>query len=187
MARDVVVTLPAPGDLLPPDVRERIVRGVAAVGVGIIQQRTGRGVSVEGTSFPPYSPRYARLRAASGRATSPVSLHLSGGMLAGLKVLRSSPDAAVIGFEGSTPREAFARMRTKSGSPSKGRKLKDGSRATHTLKSSTGQLVANAVKARGHNEGTGHLPRRHFFGFSDAERQTLAAEAVRLYRLLARR
>jgi hypothetical protein len=49
-----------------------------------IDERTARGVDVEGSAFRPYSPRYKLFRKKEGHPTSKVNLFFSGSMLSAL-------------------------------------------------------------------------------------------------------
>jgi hypothetical protein len=179
---DIRVNVRDLGEQLAPETRQRILERMAVEAIGIIQRRTEAGRDAEGQPFRPYSERYGALRAGSGRDSATVSLHLSGGMLASMKVLRSSPEEAVIGFEGSSPVARFARIRTAKGTATS-RKTAGGGRATQVLQSSTGRQASNALKAKGHNEGAGHLPRRHFFALAPEDRADLVEAVLPLVKI----
>ncbi len=185
----VKVSIRSLGEILPDSVRQAVLERMALAGVAIIQRRTERGVDVDGKGFVPYSKPYAKLRTQSGRSARPVTLHLTGNMLAGMKVVRLSAREAVIGFEGSSTGAQFARLRTRRGAPTaRWTNRRTGGmtarrHVTHTLRRNAGRAVANATKALAHNEGTRALPRRHFFDFSPRERAELVkvgADAIRL-------
>lgn len=79
--------------------------------VSIITRRTAKGIGSDGTAFKPYTPAYARRKAATGRNVVPPDLTLTGTMLRGLRVLRVEPSGkrAWIGWEGQhTTRNVFA-------------------------------------------------------------------------------
>jgi phage gpG-like protein len=188
---DVQVRVRDLGQIIPPQVREAILRHAATHAIGIILKRTAAGIDAEGRPFKAYAKGYAKLRAASGRRSSPVDLTLGGDMLASMTVLDVSAERALIGFQGSSTAYQFQRMRTKRGTKTSRwveRSIAGGMtrrrKLTHTL-ARKGQRppVANAVKAAAHNKGNAFLPRRHFFALSDAERREVLAEAARTLRI----
>ena len=65
--------------------------------IGLIKQRTQRGVSSDGNSFPPYTEAYKTFRQQAGRQTQYPDLNFSGQMLSNI-VQKSEPDYAVIYF-----------------------------------------------------------------------------------------
>jgi phage gpG-like protein len=203
---DVQVRLRDWGDVLPPAVRIALLQRAATHAIGIIRRRTAQGLDVEGNAFKSYSTKYAEKRAQSGRNTNPVDLTLGGDMLAAMVVLEVTPERALIGFQGSSTPYAFVRFRTAKGKVST-RRVKNANGTSvqikYTLKRysghhSTAELaqatltgrklakhapVANAVKAKAHNDGSGRLPRRHFFGLSETERREVLDEAARTLRI----
>lgn len=60
--------------------------------------RTKSGKDVNGSSFIPYSPSYAKVRAKLGRNTSPVDLTLTGHMLASLTLTFEESDTKLTGI-----------------------------------------------------------------------------------------
>ena len=185
-SRDVKVRIGTLDQYLTPAAREAILLRVAMLAIGRIKRRTGQGKDVEGASFKPYSARYASQRRRSGRNPAPPTLLLSGGMLASMKVLRSSGQSAVIGFEGSSASLKFAR-RTRTVSVNQGvmgrSKVKvfsanKKSGATHPC-AETEKRTPNALKARWNDQGEGKTPRRHFFGLSKADRRELTIDAIK--------
>jgi hypothetical protein len=65
--------------------------------IGLIKQRTARGISADGNSFPPYTEAYKTFRQQAGRQTQYPDLNFSGQMLSNI-TQRSEPDYAVIYF-----------------------------------------------------------------------------------------
>jgi len=63
----------------------------------IIKQRTSRGISSDGNSFPKYTAEYAFLRKKSGRQVTTPDLNFSGQMLSNI-TQKSSPTQAIIYF-----------------------------------------------------------------------------------------
>lgn len=70
-----------------------------------ILQRNERGVDVNGSAFVPYSPKYAKKRAKSGRNTEPVDLTYSGLMN---KAMQVTVGGALGVSVGDTPVTNFA-------------------------------------------------------------------------------
>ena len=67
-------------------VRERIVR------------RTRQGLDADGMAFAPYSPEYAKRKAASLGSASPVNLTVSGAMLNQLQIVKVEPGKVTLGW-----------------------------------------------------------------------------------------
>ena len=65
--------------------------------IGLIKQRTARGINSDGNSFPPYTEAYKTFRQQAGRQTQYPDLNFSGQMLSNI-TQRSEPDYAVIYF-----------------------------------------------------------------------------------------
>jgi hypothetical protein len=65
--------------------------------IGLIRQRTQRGINADGNSFPPYTEAYKTFRQQAGRQTQYPDLNFSGQMLSNM-TQRSEPDYAVIYF-----------------------------------------------------------------------------------------
>ncbi len=65
--------------------------------MGLIKQRTARGMSADGNSFPPYTEAYKTFRQQAGRQTQYPDLNFSGQMLSSI-TQKSEPDYAVIYF-----------------------------------------------------------------------------------------
>jgi hypothetical protein len=65
--------------------------------IGLIKQRTQRGVNADGNSFPPYTEAYKTFRQQAGRQTQYPDLNFSGQMLSNI-TQKSEPDYAVIYF-----------------------------------------------------------------------------------------
>ena len=65
--------------------------------IGLIKQRTQRGINADGNSFPPYTEAYKTFRQQAGRQTQYPDLNFSGQMLSNM-TQRSEPDYAVIYF-----------------------------------------------------------------------------------------
>lgn len=103
---DVTVYLPDRGDLRDLIARALPAAGVAAVSV--ITRRTAQGIDVNGVPFRPYTPRYARDKALTGRRAVPPDLTLTGQMLRNLKVKTpTSPVDATFGRQGPEVRIGF--------------------------------------------------------------------------------
>lgn len=170
--RDVQVRIGTLDQYLTPQAREEILRRLAMLAIGRIKRRTGQGKDVEGKAFAPYSKGYAKQRTQAGRNATPPTLLLSGAMLGSMKILRSTSQEAVIGFEGSAAATKF----TKRARPSKNRKT--GARVTHSVGAGS-KRVANALKARWNDQGEGKNPRRHFFGLSPEDRRALTRDGIK--------
>ena len=65
--------------------------------MGLIKQRTARGVSSDNISFPPYTEAYKTFRSNAGRQTQFPDLTFSGQMLSNI-TQKSSPTEAIIYF-----------------------------------------------------------------------------------------
>jgi hypothetical protein len=65
--------------------------------MGLIKQRTSRGVSSDNNSFPPYTEAYKTFRQKAGRQTQFPDLNFSGQMLSNM-TQRSEPSFAIIYF-----------------------------------------------------------------------------------------
>lgn len=65
--------------------------------IGLIKQRTAKGMSADNNSFPPYTEAYKTFRQQAGRQTQYPDLNFSGQMLSNI-TQRSEPDYAVIYF-----------------------------------------------------------------------------------------
>jgi len=65
--------------------------------MGLIKQRTARGMSADGNAFPPYTEAYKTFRQQAGRQTQYPDLNFSGQMLSNI-TQRSQPTQAIIYF-----------------------------------------------------------------------------------------
>ena len=65
--------------------------------MGLIKQRTARGMSADGNSFPPYTEAYKTFRQQAGRQTQYPDLNFSGQMLSNI-TQKSQPTQAIIYF-----------------------------------------------------------------------------------------
>ncbi len=65
--------------------------------MGLIKQRTARGISADGNSFPPYTEAYKTFRQQAGRQTQYPDLNFSGQMLSNI-TQKSQPTQAIIYF-----------------------------------------------------------------------------------------
>jgi hypothetical protein len=65
--------------------------------MGLIKQRTARGMSADNNSFPPYTEAYKTFRQQAGRQTQYPDLNFSGQMLSNI-TQRSQPTQAIIYF-----------------------------------------------------------------------------------------
>ena len=65
--------------------------------IGLIKQRTSRGINSDGNQFPPYTEAYKTFRQNAGRQTQYPDLNFSGQMLSNI-TQKSEPDYAVIYF-----------------------------------------------------------------------------------------
>jgi hypothetical protein len=65
--------------------------------MGLIKQRTARGMSADGNSFPPYTEAYKTFRQQAGRQTQYPDLNFFGQMLSNI-TQRSQPTQAIIYF-----------------------------------------------------------------------------------------
>lgn len=170
--RDVTVRIGTLDQYLTPDGREAILVRLAELAMGRIKRRTRQGKAVDGQTFTPYSKRYAKQLAMSGRQVSPPKLTLSGAMLASMKVLRSDSKQAVLGFDGTSAAVKFVRQ-------ARARKHRlTGGKITHAAQETT-RRVANALKAKWNHDGTEHVPPRPFFALSKEDRRVLTADALR--------
>ncbi len=76
---------------------EDLMRDVGLLARELILRRVASGISLDGGSFAPYSPAYAK---AKGQALGggPVNLQVSGQMLQGLVVTDVTHNSVTIGF-----------------------------------------------------------------------------------------
>ena len=65
--------------------------------IGLIKQRTAKGMSADNNSFPPYTEAYKIFRQQAGRQTQYPDLNFSGQMLSNI-TQRSQPTQAIIYF-----------------------------------------------------------------------------------------
>jgi len=65
--------------------------------MGLIKQRTQRGMSADGNSFPPYTEAYKLFRQEKGKQTQYPDLNFFGNMLSNI-TQRSNPSYAIIYF-----------------------------------------------------------------------------------------
>ena len=65
--------------------------------IGLIKQRTAKGMSADNFSFPPYTEAYKTFRQQAGRQTQYPDLNFSGQMLSNI-TQRSQPTQAIIYF-----------------------------------------------------------------------------------------
>ena len=65
--------------------------------IGLIKQRTSRGINADGNSFPPYTQAYKTFRKNAGRQTQYPDLNFSGQMLSNI-TQKSNPNYAIIYF-----------------------------------------------------------------------------------------
>jgi hypothetical protein len=65
--------------------------------MGLIKQRTSRGINADGNSFPPYTEAYKIFRQQVGRQTAFPDLNLTGQMLSNM-TQKSTPSQAIIYF-----------------------------------------------------------------------------------------
>jgi len=65
--------------------------------IGLIKQRTSRGINADGNSFPPYTEAYKTFRQQAGRQTTFPDLIFSGHMLSNI-TQKSTPSQAIIYF-----------------------------------------------------------------------------------------
>jgi hypothetical protein len=65
--------------------------------MGLIKQRTSRGINADGNSFPPYTEAYKIFRQQAGRQTTFPDLNFSGQMLSNM-TQKSTPSQAIIYF-----------------------------------------------------------------------------------------
>jgi hypothetical protein len=81
--------------------RERVAKQL----IEIIQERTDRGVDVNGDTFAPYSEQYAKSLdfQNAGKSKKDVNLQLTGDMLYSIEVLANAPGEIVLGY-----RQGFA-------------------------------------------------------------------------------
>jgi hypothetical protein len=182
-SRDVTVNLPTLDQLVPPGARQEVLRQLALLEAGRIKRRTSQGIDANGAAFAPYSEGYADLRKRAGWSTKP-DLWLRGGMLNALGLIELSPNRALIGFQGSSPKTRFAKrarpLRTKAYSVREKvggvwvTRKKGAVKSDLTVKEGPG-TVANALKAYWNQHGK--KPRR-FFAVSAEDRVFLARHAL---------
>ncbi len=182
-SRDVTVNLPTLEQLVPTAARQDVLRQLALLEVGRIKRRTKDGVDANGVTFAPYSSRYRELRERAGWSTRP-DLWLRGGMLNSLGLIELSPNRALIGFQGSSPRTRFKKRKR----PLRGKtytvrervggvyitRKKGAVKADLTVEETSG-TVSNALKAYWNQYG--RKPRR-FFAVSPEDRVFLARHAL---------
>jgi hypothetical protein len=166
---DVTVRMPRVDEFLPPAARAALLQQLAVLAVGRIKRRTKQGVDANGQRFKPYSEGYAYLRRRAGWQTSPPDLWLTGHMLGSMGVLEVTPEQALIGFSGSSPRVKWKRRE-------RARKhRKTGERLTLTPEQQS-KTIPNALKAYYNQHG--RKPRL-FFALSTADRAFLLRHALK--------
>lgn len=179
---DVIVKMRSAEELLPPDVRQALLKRAALVLVGRIKRRTLAGLDVDGKKFAAYSEQYGEARRGTGRGDDP-NLAVSGAMLNSLGVVESTPDVCVIGFTGSASSQGFV-QRAKAKATGEYTESKVGGmtvrrqrKLTHRVRS-TGKEVSNALKAFWHHTGAGNNPERKFFGANAEDIAAMVREAL---------
>lgn len=165
---DVRIKLPTLAQVLPPAVREQLLRAAAEQGAGIIKRRTAQGVDVHGAPFAPYSPKYAAERERSGYSGTP-NLSLTGSMLNGIEILTASPNEVILGPQGT----GDALRWQKRARAAKGKK--SGQKLTRVA-APTGKRVSNALKVLGLNQ------KRKFFALSSDEKRRISQHVQSLVR-----
>lgn len=134
MARGTIrIALPPRAEVMEAWIQQAL-RVAALKGLQTIKIRTARGIDADGRAFRPYTKRYATLKAATGRNSTPPDLTLSGAMLGNAKILRTQRRQVVIGFEGA--HRAFRFSRASKRGKSKGKR---------TLKRTSASGVARTV------------------------------------------
>ena len=80
-----------------PQIVKTAIGRTAEFLMGIIKQRTTKGMNADGNSFPPYTEAYKTFRQNAGRQTQFPDLTFSGQMLSNI-IQKSSPTEAIIYF-----------------------------------------------------------------------------------------
>lgn len=63
-----------------------------------IKLRTQKGIDVDGASFEPYTPAYAKYRRVKGRSASPVNLLFTGDLLSSITTKVERSGDSIIGY-----------------------------------------------------------------------------------------
>ena len=85
----------------------------AAIGLNIIQDRTAKGVDMNGQRFKPYSEKYAFFRAKKGRTPVNVDLNFTGQMMGDMSLKANSKRAVIYFLRGSEAKKAFHNNKTR--------------------------------------------------------------------------
>ena len=85
----------------------------AAIGIQFIQDRTAKGVDIDGQRFKPYSEKYAFFRAKKGRTPVNVDLNFTGQMLGDMSQKANSKRAVIYFLRGSEAKKAFHNNKTR--------------------------------------------------------------------------
>lgn len=89
-------SIPRPSSIKLTD--PALMREIGLMAIRAIQERTRSGRDKDGRAFAPYSPAYAKRKAAEG-LSSTVNLTVSGDMLSGLQIVHVTDTSVVIGWE----------------------------------------------------------------------------------------
>ncbi len=85
----------------------------ASTGLNMIQDKTAKGVDVDGRPFKPYSEKYAFFRAKNGRTHVNVDLNFTGQMMANMSVKANSKRAEIFFLRPSEGKKAFYNNKTR--------------------------------------------------------------------------
>ena len=85
----------------------------AAIGLNIIEDRTAKGVDMNGQRFKPYSEKYAFFRAKKGRTPVNVDLNFTGQMLGDMSVKANSKRAEIFFLRGTEAKKASNNNKTR--------------------------------------------------------------------------
>lgn len=134
---------------------------LASLVIGHIRERCEAGLDIHDKPFAKYSDSYLRTLQKLGRATSPVDMLLSGGMLGSVKVVERNDNGIVVGLGTGTSRvvrpQAKKRRRQK--------KL--------------GRGPAHNLLGQWHQDGEGNNPAREWFGVSPRGDATIRRQMVK--------
>lgn len=96
------------GKLEGPLFSENFKKEVALFVIAQIQTRTSEGKEVDGSTFKPYSPGYAKFRKKAGHQIDIVNLFFSGSMMSAMTFDSPEDDTVRIFFQSTTDRKGMS-------------------------------------------------------------------------------
>ena len=149
----------------PPRARVNTVKVaelLASLAIGHMRERCEAGIDTDNKRFQDYSQGYAETRLALGRNSSPVDLLMTGGLLGAVQVVERTDDYVVLGVGTGTSSRRRA--------PTQGNRRKRAGEKRGPPHNLLGQW---------HQYGSGHNPRRKWFGVSRPGETDIRREVLR--------